>query len=184
MTKLVRGFSFIELLVTVFIIIMLTGLVTLGVGSGALSVRLEDEVRNIASLLSYVASEAELSAENHGLFLCGLSKKSGTEYRGIWLRHYKEGWANPRPGVEVFNSFSFEEDYDLILFVEGQLEVEVPACRLDLNPTPQIVLSANGEITPGALQWVDPLTATVLYRLEWDLIGRMVFSPQGEVAEA
>ena len=34
-------------------------------------------------------------------------------------------------------------------------------------------------MTPGALEWLDNQTGEVLYRLEWDLLGRMVLMPKG-----
>ena len=53
-----RGFSFIELLVAVFIIVLLTGVVTLGVGRGGADLRLEDEVSYVANLLMFASTEA------------------------------------------------------------------------------------------------------------------------------
>ena len=49
-----------------------------------------------------------------------------------------------------------------------------------LNPAPQIVMWAGGEMTPGSLDWIDELTGELAYRLEWDLLGRMTTLPKGE----
>ena len=37
-------------------------------------------------------------------------------------------------------------------------------------------------MTPGALEWIDQKTGERLYRLEWDLLGRMTLLPRGEVS--
>jgi len=42
---------------------------------------------------------------------------------------------------------------------------------------------AGGEMTPGALEWLDTRTGELLYRLEWDLLGRMTLMPKGLVDE-
>jgi hypothetical protein len=38
---------------------------------------------------------------------------------------------------------------------------------------------AGGEMTPGYLEWLDVRTGDLLYRLEWDLLGRMRLLPRG-----
>ena len=35
-------------------------------------------------------------------------------------------------------------------------------------------------MTPGALEWLDQKTGELLFRLEWDLLGRMTALPRGE----
>jgi hypothetical protein len=39
-------------------------------------------------------------------------------------------------------------------------------------------------MTPGSLEWNDPRTGDLLYRLEWDLLGRMTVMPKGVADEA
>jgi hypothetical protein len=39
---------------------------------------------------------------------------------------------------------------------------------------------AGGEVTPGSIEWLDDRTGELLYRLEWDLLGRMTELPYGE----
>ena len=64
-----RGFSFIELLVAIFVIVLLTGVVSLNVGRGGADLQLDGEVRYLANLLSFSGTEAGLSAADHGLLL-------------------------------------------------------------------------------------------------------------------
>lgn len=177
----VRGFSLIELLVAVFIIVLLTGVVSLNVGTGGAGLRLEDEVRHIASLLSYASVESELSAADHGLLLTQLPDESEPRYQGVWLRRYQQGWLAPRANAEVLGNTIFDTGAELRLTLDGQPEVAILPHNPDLNPSPQILLLAGGEMTPGALDWLEPTRGAILYRLEWDGLGRMTLLPKGEI---
>ena len=53
-----RGFSLIELLVAVFVIVLLTGVVSLNVGRGGAELELESKVRHLAGLLAFASAEA------------------------------------------------------------------------------------------------------------------------------
>ena len=64
-----RGFSLIELLVAVFVIVLLTGVVSLNVGRGGAELELESEVRHLSGLLAFSSAEAGMSAADHGLFI-------------------------------------------------------------------------------------------------------------------
>ena len=178
-----RGFSLIELLVSVFLIVMLTGLVSLGVGRGGSDIRLDSEVRYVASLLSFALREAELSSEDHGLFLGFTGDAPLFNYQGIWLRRYAQGWASPQGGAEAFQPLSFQQGFELSLYLEGLPEIKMPFYDIDLNPTPQIVMLAGGEMAPGMLQWLDPETRNVLYRLQWDSLGRMDITQPGDLRD-
>lgn len=175
-----RGFSFIELLVAIFVIVLLTGVVSLNVGRGGADLQLEGEVRYLANLLSFTGAEAGLSAADHGLLIALDSAARDTRYQGVWLRRYDQGWASPRAGTEVFVPFVFMAGTELLLTLEGQPSVEIPSYDPTLNAAPQIVMLAGGEMTPGSLEWLDELTGELLYRLEWDLLGRMTMLPKGE----
>ena len=97
-----RGFSLIELLVAVFVIVLLTGVVSLNVGRGGAELELEGEVRHLAGLLAFASAEAGLSAADHGLFIGKDSEIDSSGYEGIWLRRFDQGWAAPRASAEVF----------------------------------------------------------------------------------
>ena len=175
-----RGFSFIELLVAILVIVLLTGVVSLNVGRGGAELQLEGEVRYLANLLSFSGAEAGLSAADHGLLIAADSTVQGTRYQGIWLRRFDQGWASPRASTDVFVPFIFMAGTELLLTLEGQPSVEIPMYDPTLNPAPQIVMWAGGEMTPGSLDWIDELTGELAYRLEWDLLGRMTTLPKGE----
>ena len=174
-----RGFSLIELLVAVFVIVLLTGVVSLNVGRGGADLALESEVRHVSGLLAFASAEAGMSGVDHGLLL-GRDDAVGVEmYHGIWLRRYDQGWASPRTSTEVFAPLPLAEGYELQLTLEGQPDVELQPYDPELNMPPQIIAWAGGEMTPGALEWRDIRTGDVVYRLEWDLLGRMTTLPRG-----
>ena len=176
-----RGFSLIELLVAVFVIVLLTGVVSLNVGRGGAELELESEVRHLSGLLAFASAEAGLSAADHGLFVAQHSDADAVGYEGIWLRRFDQGWAAPRASAEVFEPLTLSTGYELRLDLAGQPEVELLPYNPDLNPAPQIVAWAGGEMTPGSLEWLDSRTGELLYRLEWDLLGRMTLLPRGRV---
>ena len=91
-----RGFSLIELLVAVFVIVLLTGVVSLNVGRGGAALELESEVRHLSGLLAFASAEAGLSAADHGLFIARDSDIGSLGYEGIWLRRFDQGWTAPR----------------------------------------------------------------------------------------
>ena len=175
-----RGFSLVELLVAVFVIVLLTGVVSLSVGRGGADLVLESEVRHVAGLLSFASAEAGLSAIDHGLLLSEDASSEGTRYRATWLRRFDQGWASPRARTDVFLPFDFMAGTELLLNLEGQPSVEIPIYDPTLNAAPQIVMLAGGEMTPGSIEWLDVLTGELLYRLEWDLLGRTTVLPNGE----
>ena len=74
MSKGQRGFSLIAMLAVVFVVVLLTSLVSLNVGSGGADISRENKVRDVAAMLSYALTEAELSGTDHGLFIHRLAE--------------------------------------------------------------------------------------------------------------
>ena len=173
-----RGFSLIEMLAVVFVVVLLTSLVSLNVGSGGADINRESKVREVAAMLSYGLTEAELSGTDHGLFIHRLSEGDST-YQGLWLRSYDQGWAPPLSLNDAFDDLIFEPGIELELQLEEQPLVDFEILEEDTNPPPQIILFAGGEVTPGELTWIDDRTGDLLYTLRWDLFGRMQFLPRG-----
>src|SRR6056300_814359 len=129
-----RGFSLIELLVAVLVIVMLTTVVGLNVGGGGRSIELDDEVRHMAALLGYVQSEAEMSGADHGLYLERSEDFDGTRYQGHWLRLYDQGWAEPRGSSDVLEPVTFAEGIEIALALVGDPEVEITDRDPELKP--------------------------------------------------
>ena len=66
---LAGGFSLIELLITVLVIVLLTSVVSLNVGDGGRRAKQEDLARHFANVMAYAQAEAEMSGVDHGLYL-------------------------------------------------------------------------------------------------------------------
>ena len=178
MVRFQRGFSLIEMLAVVFLVVLLTSLVSLNVGSGGADINRENKVREVAAMLSYALTEAELSGTDHGLLIHRLAE-GDTTYQGLWLRRYDQGWAPPLSLNSAFEDLEFERGVELELQLEEQPLVDFEVLEEDTNPPPQIILFAGGEVTPGELTWVDDRTGDLLYILRWDLFGRMQFLAKG-----
>ncbi len=178
MSQRQTGFSLIEMLAVVFVVVLLTSLVSLNVGSGSSDISRENKVREVAALLGYALTEAELSGTDHGLLIHRLDGFEGS-YGGLWLRRYDQGWAEPLSRNTAFEDVFFEPDIELELRLDEQPPVDIEALADDTNPPPQLILFAGGEVTPGELDWIDLRSGDLLYRLRWDLFGRMTFMPKG-----
>ena len=174
-----KGFSLIEMLAVVFVVVLLTSLVSLNVGSGSADINRENQVRDVAAMLGYTLTEAELSGTDHGLLIHRLDGFDDSSYGGLWLRRYDQGWAEPVSLNTAFEDLVFEPGVELELRLEEQPPVDFDVLEEDANPPPQIILFAGGEVTPGELDWIDERSGDLLYTLRWDLFGRMTFMPKG-----
>ena len=64
-----QGFSLLELLVALIVVVLVTTMVNLTVSSGGQDVRLEAQVRNLADVASYALDEAQMTGVDYGLLL-------------------------------------------------------------------------------------------------------------------
>lgn len=177
------GFSLIELLVVLLVIVLLTSVVSLNVGRGGADLSREDEVRQFAARMIYALSEAELTAADHGVAILVSQELDNVRYSAQWLRRFDQGWLKPTSAREVFEPFVFEPGIELVLQLDDQADVDFELISdLDM-PTPQIQFFAGGETNPGQLDWIDATTGALLYRLSWDLFGRVAVLPRGEEEE-
>ena len=178
-----KGFSLIEMLAVVFVVVLLTSLVSLNVGSGSADINRENQVRDVAAMLGYALTEAALSGTDHGLLIHQLDGFADSfdagSYGGRWLRRHDQGWAEPLSLNTAFEDLAFESGIELELRLEEQPPVDFDVLEEDANPPPQIILFAGGEVTPGELDWIDERSGDLLYTLRWDLFGRMTFMPKG-----
>ena len=173
------GFSLIELLITVFVIVLLTSIVSLNVGGGGRDLERDETARHFVSLMAYVQSEAEMSGADHGLYL--LQDRTGTpHYEAHWLRRYDQGWAEPRGSEELLRPVVLDGDIELWLSLSTDSDVEIVEGDPELRPSPQVVFFASGEVTEGELDWMARDSGDLLYRIRWDLFGRTELLPRGQ----
>jgi len=174
------GFSLVEMLVVVLVIVLLTSVVSLNVGSGGGVIERDQTARRLAGLMAHSQVEAEFSGADHGLYFERLGDLGNVSYRAHWLRHYDQGWAEPKGNMALVEPIIFPEGTELFLTLSSDPDVEITARPVDLRPEPQIVFYASGEVSEGGLEWVEASTGSLLYQFEWDLLGQIELLLAGE----
>jgi len=178
-----RGFSLLELLVTLFVVVLITSLVTLNVGSGSGDIRLEAKVRNLADVASYALDEAQMLGLDYGLLLQRVDVDGEVIYTYSWRERRPDGWQLPTSGKDVFAEQKMPPDIELQLELEGIVVAEPPIGGDGVEAAPQVVLYASGETTPGAIEVRRRDNSELLWRVEWDLLGRFELLRRGEAEE-
>jgi len=165
------GFSLLELLVTLFVIVLVTSLVTLNVGSGGAQYQLQEAVEGIADTANYALDEAQFAGWDFGLLIRRESDGGLPRFRLDWLERGPERWRAPLSGKDVFQSTLLEPGIDLQLELDGVIQDSALFLPEVDFPAPQVVLYASGETLPGALDVTSEESGELLWRLEWDLLG-------------
>lgn len=178
-----RGFSLIELLVAVLVIVLLTSVVSLNVGTGGQSLKRDAEVRHLTAVMAYAQSEAALSGSDFGLFIELADDLGEPLYTARWLQRFDQGWAEPRLRDEVLTPYNFESGIELSLSLFDNPDVLIATRDPELLPEPQILFFAGGEVTEGELDWIDSQTGELLFRLQWDFFGRTTVLVRGEQSD-
>ena len=181
-----RGFSLLELLVALFVIVLVTSLVSLSVGTGGQDILLESKVRNLADVAEYALDEAQMAGRSYGLVLERGLVEGEAVYSYRWLQWTPaDGWQEPSGGKEVFAPQDMPAQVELLLELE-----DVPS--VDLSPgagaeaasaDPQVVFYASGETTAGAIDVRQRDSGELLWRVEWDLLGRFQVLRRGEAQD-
>ncbi|MEZ5573984.1 MAG: prepilin-type N-terminal cleavage/methylation domain-containing protein [Halioglobus sp.] len=179
-----RGFSLLELLVALIVVVLVTTLVNLSVSSGGQDIRIKTLVYELADVASYALDEAQMNGLDYGLLLEEEAQAGETIYTFSWLEHRIDGWNEPLSGKEVFARRSMPPGVSLELELEDApvVEFSLEDANKDII-TPQVVLYASGETTAGAINVRDIASGDLLWRIEWDLLGRFDVLPRGEVDE-
>ncbi|MDG1944839.1 MAG: type II secretion system protein [Halioglobus sp.] len=181
-----RGFSLLELLVTLMVIVLVTSLVSFTVSSGGEEIRLEATVRNLAEVASYALDEAQMTGVDYGLLLEEDSEARVPTYSYSWLERELDGWGAPVSGKDLFNKGGLPPEIELELELEDAplVELSLDEDRDAVEPVkPQIVFYASGEATVGAINVRERATGDLLWRIEWDLLGRFEVLRRGEAEE-
>ncbi len=177
------GFSLLELLVTLFVVVLVTSLVTLNIGSGDRDILTRASVGGLAKSANYALDEAQFSGLNYGLLLRMEDDAGQWRYRYDWLEQTPTGWKAPAAGKGVFASGELPAGIELELVLDDiEQDQEALVITTD-NPQPQIILYASGETLPGALNMRDSENGELLWRIEWNLLGDFQVLQRGEPAE-
>lgn len=179
-----QGFSLLELLVALIVVVLVTTMVNLTVSSGGQDVRLEAQVRNLADVASYALDEAQMTGVDYGLLLQENEETGETTYSYSWLERHVDGWGDPVSGKDLFAQEHLPPGIALELEVE-----DAPVAELSLDDNeeekinPQVVFYASGETTVGAINVRQQDNDELLWRIEWDLFGRFDVLRRGEAEE-
>ena len=120
-----RGFSLLELLVALMVIVLVTTMVNLTVSSGGQDIQLESMVRNLADVGSYALDEAQMTGVDYGLLLEEEQAEGETSYSYRWLERAIDGWRDPVSGKEVFARQQLPPGVGLELELEDAPVVEL-----------------------------------------------------------
>jgi general secretion pathway protein H len=175
-----RGFSLVELLVALFVVMLIASLVTLNVNSGGQDIELESRVRGLADISSYAMDEAQMQGRDIGLLIERVVDGADTVYRYSWRERWQEGWRRLERPDEVLGDDSFPPGLTINLVLD-----DLPIPELTPDPeaddvVPQVVFYASGETTPGFIELRREDTDELLWLIEWDLLGRFSLLLRGE----
>ena len=193
------GFSLLELLVALFVVVIITSLVTLTVNSGGQDVELDARVRSLADISGYALDEAQMRSVDMGLLIERVDESEGTAYIYSWRERMPEGWRRPIVDADIFGSQRFPIGLELALEVEDALIEVLSAQELALEELtgglsdtqngvthevlPQVIFYSSGEATVASIQLREEKTGDLLRRIEWDLLGRSKLLRRGELSE-
>lgn len=174
------GFSLLELLLVLFVVMMIASLVTLNVNSGGQDLQLEAKVRSLADISAYALDEAQMSGTDMGLLLQRISNEGDPVYRYSWRQRREQGWRVPELDEELFGPKDFPPGLELKLVLDDLPVPELSPESDAIDLAPQVIFYASGETTPGYIELRDATTGGILWLLEWDLLGRFEILLRGE----
>lgn len=177
------GFSLLELLVALLVIVLVTSLVSLNIGSGGQDIELEARVRNLGEVAAYALDEAQMTGRDFGLLLQRDVVSRETVYSYEWRERLPAGWRPPETGKDVFETQVLPPGFELQLELEDAPVEELSLAEGEEDAAPQVVFYASGEVTAGAVEVRRESDGDLLWRIEWDLLGRFSVLPRGEELE-
>ena len=176
-----KGFSLLELLVTLFVIVLVTSLVSLSTGSGGQDIQLEARVRNLGDVAAYALDEAQLTGRDYGLLFQQEQVDGELTYSYQWRERSGQGWRVPESGKDVFSGQTLPPGFELLLELEDSPFKERELSReAEEELAPQVVFYASGETTVGSIDVLRREDGELLWRIRWDLLGRFEVLPRGE----
>ncbi len=185
MSRRARGFSLLELLVTLFVVAIITSLVTLTINSGSRDLLVDSQVRNLASIAQYAMDEAQLAGVDYGMVLLRELDDAGEPVYGYaWRERDLRSWREPERDADVFTEQFFDPGFELRLELENSPIAQPELGGNGPSSPPQVLFYASGETTPGALEVIRSATGDLLWRVEWDLLGRFTLLRRGLDDEA
>ena len=175
-----QGFSLVEMLVVLFVVVLLTGLVSLSVDSGAGDRIVRERVEALAAVATYALDEAQFVGSDFGLlFTRGLNAAGDDVTRADWRQRLPAGWRAPPAQGEVFAPIEFPGEVELDLVLDGAQVVldDAAAAAAQRGRAPQWLLLSSGETQAGELSLRERRSGELLWRLDWDALARFDSRP-------
>ena len=171
-----RGFSLIEILVALFVIVMLASLVTLNLSSPERDRMAEDAADTVASLLDYALEEAQYSGYEYGVFL-STAEQDDLTAKLTFKRFERSVWVSVNDAI-LASPIEIAEGVSLELWVEGERIDLVPMPQDVANWRPSIRLWPSGEMTAGRVVISDTSEASLQgWEVDWTLFGGATVTP-------
>ncbi|MDP5071012.1 MAG: prepilin-type N-terminal cleavage/methylation domain-containing protein, partial [Congregibacter sp.] len=102
------GFSLIEMLVVLFVVVLMTSLVTLNVNSGANDRVVQEQLETLTAVAAYALDEAQFSGSDFGaLFATSMNERGEPTLSVHWRQRLPQGWRAPAQSREIFSSLEF-----------------------------------------------------------------------------
>lgn len=181
------GFSLLEILVVIFVIVMLTSIVTLNVGSGGQDIQLESQLGGLIDTAKYALDEAQFTGLDYGLLVGQEYTREGSRFTYTWQERGIDGWQEPESGKEIFAAQTMPFGVVLELEIEdspfSETEIEAQSEDEEVIQHPQIVFYSSGETTAGVINVRSEEKGDLLWSIEWDLLGRFELLAQGKPEE-
>ena len=186
------GFSLLELLVALFVVVIITSLVTLAVNSGSADVEVEARAKSLVDISGFALDEAQMRGVDIGLLIEQKEEGGSSAYSYGWRERTPQGWRRPVVDKDIFVDRQFpagielaleleETQVDIMGGVERALE-DASAGGKRVELAPQVVFYSSGEVTVGSMELRQIETGDLLWRIEWDLLGRFSLLRRGEIA--
>ena len=177
------GFSLLEMLVALLVVVVLTSMVSLSIGTGDQGQELENHVRNIANVSQYALDEAQWRGQSYGLLFKEQFVAGEARYAYSWRELRPEGWRAPLLHTEIFAGDLLPPGVLLELALDDIALNELSIEEEDEDAVPQVQFYASGESTSGALDIRWAQDGELAWRLQWDLLGRFELLLRGEEGE-
>jgi prepilin-type N-terminal cleavage/methylation domain-containing protein len=170
------GFSLIEMLMVLFVVVLMTSLVSLNLDSGASDRDLQNRLESLLAVASLALDEAQETGSDYGLLFVQDAGEGGEAViRGLWRQRLNVGWRSPRDGDGVYAPIEFPAGVDLTLVLDGvAVAPALAAAAADetLGRAPQWLFTASGETQTGELILSDRELGDLRWRVTWDALGR------------
>jgi len=169
------GFSLIEMLVVLFVVVLLTSLVSLNIDSGAGDRAVRDRLGTLLALAGLAIDEAQDSGTDLGvLFLQDVNERGETTVTALWRQRLRVGWRQPEDALGLYEPLLFPPGIEVRLYLDG--DAVQPLRSGDAGAVseraPQWLFSASGETQSGELEILAAGDGERLWRATWDALGR------------